>query len=100
MVQRTHEIGVRIAMGAARGRVLGLVLRRGVKLAVYGLVFGVAGALASGIIVASFLFGVSVLDPMTLSGTSLPLAAIAILGSLLPAVRAMKVPPIKALRRE
>ena len=100
VAQRTHEIGVRIAMGAARGRVLGLVVRRGVKLAVYGLVFGVAGALVSGIIVASFLFGVSVLDPMTLLGTSLLLAAIAILGSLLPAVRAMRVSPITELRRE
>jgi ABC-type antimicrobial peptide transport system permease subunit len=87
-------------MGAARGRVLGLVVRRGVKLAMYGLAFGMAGALASGIIVASFLYGVSVLDPMTLSGTSLLLAAVAILGSLLPAVRATRVPPITALGRE
>jgi predicted permease len=100
VVQRTHEIGVRIALGAARGRVLGLVLRRGVKLAVYGLVFGVAGAFASGIIVASFLAGVDVLDPVAMSGTSMLLAAIAILGSLLPAVRAMKVAPITAFRRE
>jgi predicted permease len=100
VAQRTHEIGVRIAMGAARGRVLGLVVRRGVKLAVYGLIYGVAGALASGIIVASFLYGVNVLDPIALSGTSLVLAAMAILGSLLPAVRATSVPPITALRRE
>jgi hypothetical protein len=97
VVQRTHEIGVRIAMGAARARVLGLVVRRGVKLAVYGLIFGVAGALASGIIVAAFLFGVRFLDPVTLSGTSLLLTAVAILGSLLPAMRAMRVPPVTAL---
>jgi putative ABC transport system permease protein len=99
VVQRTHEIGVRIAMGAARGRVLGLVVRRGVKLAVYGLIFGVAGAFASGIIVAAFLFGVRVLDPVALLGTSLLLAAVAILGSLLPAMRAVKVAPVSALRR-
>jgi ABC-type antimicrobial peptide transport system permease subunit len=100
VVQRSHEIGVRMAMGAARGRVLGLVVRRGVKLAVYGLVFGVAGAFASGVILASFLYGVNVLDPVALSGTSLILATMAILGSFLPALRATRVSPVSALRRE
>ena len=70
------------------------------RLAVYGLVFGVGGALASGTIVASFLYGVSALDPLTLTCTGLLLSGIAVLGSLLPAVRAMRVPPITALRSE
>ncbi|MCK5651045.1 MAG: ABC transporter permease, partial [Gemmatimonadetes bacterium] len=100
VVQRTHEIGVRIAMGAARGGLLGLVVKRGLRLAAYGLVFGVGGALASGTIVASFLYGVSALDPLTLTGTALLLSTIAVLGSLIPAVRAMRVPPITALRNE
>ena len=87
-------------MGAAKGEVVGLVVRRGVKLALYGLVVGASGALVSGTIVAAFLFGVNALDPLTLTVTGLLLASIAILGSLLPALRAMRVSPLTALRGE
>jgi predicted permease len=98
--QRTHEIGVRIAMGAARTRVLGLVLRRGTRMVAFGLVLGLSGALASGAIVSAFLWEVGALDPATLALTALVLSAIALLGSLVPAVRASRVPPMHALRAE
>jgi putative ABC transport system permease protein len=100
VAQRTHEIGVRIAMGAARKGVLGLVVRRGAKVVVYGLAFGVGGALASGAIVASILFGVSALEPVTLTGTALVLSSMVILGSIVPALRATRVSPLTALRSE
>jgi putative ABC transport system permease protein len=98
--QRTHEIGVRIAMGAARRRVLGLVLTQGVRLATYGLLLGVTGALVAGALMASFLWGVSPRDPLSLALTGLVLAAVAVVGSLVPAVRATRVSPVKALRAE
>jgi predicted permease len=98
--QRTHEIGIRIAVGAARGRVLRLVLVRAGKLAGVGLVLGVAGALATGAVTASLLWGVAARDPRTLALTGLVLAAIALVASLVPALRAMRVSPVEALRTE
>jgi predicted permease len=100
VAQRTHEIGVRMAMGAARKGVLGLVVRWGMKVVVYGLVFGVGGALASGAIAASILFGLSALEPFTLTGAALVLSSMVILGSIVPAVRATRVSPLTALRTE
>jgi putative ABC transport system permease protein len=100
MQQRTREIGVRVAIGAAGGAVLRLVLMRGVKLVAYGLVLGVAGALASGAVLASLLWGVGPRDPMTLTFTGVVLAGLALLGSLVPAVRATHVSPVRALRAE
>jgi putative ABC transport system permease protein len=98
--QRTHEIGIRIAIGAARGRVLRLVLLQAVKLAGVGLVLGVAGALVSGAVTASLLWGIAARDPTTLVLTGLVLAAIALVASLVPALRAMRVSPVEALRVE
>jgi predicted permease len=98
--QRTHEIGIRIAVGAARGRVVRLVLLRAVKLAGAGLVLGVAGALVSGAVTASLLWGIAARDVRTLALTGLVLAVIALVASLVPALRAMRVSPVEALRTE
>jgi len=96
--QRTQEIGLRMALGAARGDVVGLVLGRGLRLALGGLVFGLAGAVALGRIMASLLHGVGALDPVAFVGAPALLVAVAMLACYLPARRAAKVDPLVALR--
>ena len=100
VVQRTREIGVRVALGAQRRNILSLVIGQGVKLAVIGAVIGVLGALGATRLVSSLLFGVTAADPITFIGVSLLLVLIAILASWLPARRATKIDPIEALRYE
>ncbi len=96
--QRRHEIGVRIARGATVGDVLGMVLRHGVVLAGLGAVIGFAGSAALGQLVASELYGVDPLDPITYSLVAGLLGLVAITASLIPAVRATRVDPLVALR--
>jgi predicted permease len=98
--QQTREIGIRMAMGAQTGRVLGLVVGQGMCLAAAGLILGLIVAFAAMRIMTSLLFGVSAHDPLTFVGVSLVLAAAAVLACYLPARRATKVDPIIALRYE
>jgi len=98
--QRTHEIGIRMALGAQRLDVVRMVLRQGVKLTVWGLSIGLAAALALTRILSNFVFGVSAADPATLVITVTILLCIALLASYVPARRATKVDPMVALRYE
>ena len=98
--QRTHEIGIRMAVGGQRSRVMGLVLAKGLALTLIGLAAGLVAALSVSQVVASMLLNVSATDPWIFFGASVFLAAIALLASLLPARRATKVDPLTALHCE
>jgi putative ABC transport system permease protein len=100
VAQRTHEFGVRIALGAQQRDVLLGVLRSGVRLVVIGLAIGLPAAFAMGKGLSGLLYGVRGSDPLTFIGVPLLLAAVALLASLVPARRATKVEPIIALRND
>jgi putative ABC transport system permease protein len=97
---RTHEIGIRVALGASRGAILRMVLGETMTLTLVGLAVGVPSALAASRLVAHMLFGVSADDPATLVGVALVLAAVALFAGYVPARRAMRVDPLVALRHE
>jgi len=98
--QRTREIGIRMSLGASRGRVLGEVLREGMRLAVLGLAVGIAGALAAGRVLASLLSEVKPGDPLIFVSTAGLLAVVALIACYLPARRAARLDPMAALRYE
>jgi ABC-type antimicrobial peptide transport system permease subunit len=100
VAQSTHDIGVRVALGADRRRILSLVVTRGMKLAGVGLLIGVGGAFAASRLLAQLLFGVKPTDPLTYLVVTAALAVVAFLACYLPARRAMRVDPIIALRAE
>ncbi len=96
--RRTHEIGIRMALGAPRGRVLWMLLRQGVALVLGGLLLGLAGALAFTRVLANLLFQVQPTDPLTFLAVFLILLAVAAVACLLPARRATRIEPIVTLR--
>jgi predicted permease len=100
VAQRTQEIGIRMALGARREQVLGMVIRHGVRLAAIGAGVGLAAAVLLAAWLKTQLWGVSAFDPLTLGGTILALLAAAAVASYVPARRATKVDPIDALRWE
>ena len=98
VAQRTHEIGVRMALGARRGNVVRMVIRHGISLAAMGLGAGLVGAWWLTRLLASLLFGVSANDPVTFGAVAILLTAVAILASSIPALRAARLDPLPALR--
>ena len=97
---RTHEIGIRMAVGAQAGEIFRMIIREGLTLSLTGLVLGLVGALWLGRAGSSLLFGVTATDPATFITVSLLLTAVAAAACYFPARRAMKVEPIVALRQE
>jgi putative ABC transport system permease protein len=100
VAQGAREIGVRMAMGAKRGDVLGLVLRQGILLAGIGIAFGLAAAWAASRYLASLLFGITPTDPLTYAEIAVLMLVLAVLASFVPAWRATSVDPVDVLRYE
>ena len=100
VAQSSHEIGVRMALGAAQGRVLGLTMLRGLRLAIIGAVIGVGGIFATTAVIRSLLYGASPVDIPTMIGGVLVLICVGLVASLVPARRAARVSPVTALRSE
>jgi putative ABC transport system permease protein len=100
VARRISEIGVRIALGAARADVLWLILRETLARLGIGVALGLAAAIAAGRIISSQLFGVSATDPSSFAIAAMVLTAVAVTASLLPALRAMRIDPVTALRSE
>jgi ABC-type antimicrobial peptide transport system permease subunit len=100
VAQRTRELGIRMALGAARPRVLGLVVGQGMALAAAGVGIGLAAAFGLTRLLTTQLYGVSATDPGTFALVAALLAGVALLATLLPAMRATRVDPVVALRDE
>ena len=100
VAQRTNEIGIRVALGARTADVYRMVLRQGFAPVAFGLIAGVAGALALGRFLSSLLFEVSPADPLTIATVTVALAAVAAFACTVPALRATRVDPLSALRYE
>jgi predicted permease len=98
--RRTHEIGIRISLGASRNEVFRLIVRQGMVLALVGSAAGIAGALLLSRLMVKVLYGVRPIDPITFAGVTLLLTVVALAANYIPARRAMQVDPIAALRHE
>jgi putative ABC transport system permease protein len=98
--QRAHEFSIRTALGAGRGDIVRLVLREGFVVTVAGLVIGIGAAFALTRLIANQLYGVTPMDPLTITAVSLVLMAVAMLACVIPARRAGQLDPLRALRTE
>jgi predicted permease len=100
VLRRVHEIGIRVAMGASGGRIIGLVLRRGMVMVVGGMILGLGGAFLLTRFLQEQLYQVQPSDPATFGGVTFGLLSVAVLACLIPAWRAVRVDPVRALQTE
>jgi putative ABC transport system permease protein len=100
VAQRTREIGIRVALGARAGAVVSLVVGQGIRIAVAGVLLGVALTFAVTQLLANLLYGVSARDPIIFGSVAIALSVVAAMASVLPARRAATVDPLVALREE
>ena len=100
VARRTKEMGIRMALGAQRRRVIGMIVKGAVRLVVVGIALGLPAAWAASRWVKSMLFGLTPTDPTTMTGAALVLASAALLAAYVPARRASRVDPMTALRHE
>lgn len=100
VARRSHEIGIRVALGAKACNVFGMILSRGFALVAVGLVLGTAGALAGSRLIRDLLFQVDATDPATVAGVGLFFAVVALVACFIPAWRALRVDPVQAFRTE
>jgi len=100
VAQRTREIGIRVAIGAQHSTVRRMFIAEGARLAVIGILCGMAAALGVMRLMGSLLFGVKPIDPLTYGAVAIALGAAAVMASYIPAMRATKVDPVDALRAE
>jgi putative ABC transport system permease protein len=100
VAQRTHEVGIRVALGASRSSVVGLVVRQALGLALLGISIGLAGAWAGSRVLASLLYGVTTTDAATFAGVTVLMVAVSAFACWLPARRASGIDPMAALRSE
>ena len=100
VVQRTSDIGVRMALGAQRYQVLALILRTGLMLTASGLTLGLIGAAAATRVLRGILFGITPFDPLTFAAVALLFGLVAMLASYVPARRATRIDPLVALRHD
>jgi ABC-type antimicrobial peptide transport system permease subunit len=100
VTQRTREIGIKIALGAQNGTVLGSILREGMSLTLAGALIGIAGAFLLTRLMASLLYGVTAHDPLTFGVVVVLLACVSLAACYIPARRATRIDPLEALRHE
>jgi putative ABC transport system permease protein len=98
--QRMHELGVRVALGASGDRIARMVVGEGLSLTALGAILGIVGSIGVGKLIATLLFGVDALDPVTIAGVVITLALVAVVASWLPARRAARADPLSAIRGE
>ncbi len=100
VARRTHEMGIRVALGADRNRVLGLVLGWSLRLALVGIALGILGTVAAAGVTANLLYGVEPLNPLFLIGVGFFLVLVAGMATVAPALRAIRIDPTEAMRLE